>query len=580
MSTVTLSTPPAFHFDENDFFSTQPVYLFGGALYKFMGDGVGNLASGGGTEQIFIQKSTDSGATWTDITPVAPQKIEGRRSQVFVRSGNKVYCSFVTTAVAPCPWQWFIFDLVTEAWLSDSSTIDQGAYSAPDNEIGWGTAVRSTGDIVVAWAGSSSTLDATVGVYTPGGDSWANLGQVAGLAKAQICGGCIDSADRAHFLAVAWSGATFGQGTATLLHFTVDAANVISAVDLVYTFTAKPDPFFPWIDCGVPVNYLDVVPAVRKIAFPLCTRVNAAPFLGNITGITLFIADEAAVPVWSQVVVNTGENFSQVTLDTSEVAAMAVATLLPVQFTGETQLHLFWTSTGFAFSSLGDTWPNFMRHMAYTNGLFSAITTEYSEISERLMGAVYPIIVSNSGTAAVIGGHTPTIDLSLFFSSLTKYDSLALWWMSFTAASSAGDPLTLACNNPPTGVLAVPYLHSLLASGGSPPYSFAITAGALPDGLTLGLSTGVISGTPTLFGIFSFTVTITDGAAATASVSCTISIAQVSALSTSLGGGMGCVPQCVPGFAPRCVGSMRAKNRGGDPAITMALLAALVVLEG
>ncbi|RZK99271.1 MAG: hypothetical protein EOO62_25035, partial [Hymenobacter sp.] len=51
------------------------------------------------------------------------------------------------------------------------------------------------------------------------------------------------------------------------------------------------------------------------------------------------------------------------------------------------------------------------------------------------------------------------------------------------------------------------------ASGGTAPYTFAITAGALPAGLTL-TSAGTLSGTPTANGTFNFTVTATDNSAA------------------------------------------------------------------
>ena len=54
------------------------------------------------------------------------------------------------------------------------------------------------------------------------------------------------------------------------------------------------------------------------------------------------------------------------------------------------------------------------------------------------------------------------------------------------------------------------------ASGGTAPYTYAITSGALPAGLTLA-TTGQISGTPTILGTFSFTVTATDSTLGTGS---------------------------------------------------------------
>lgn len=66
------------------------------------------------------------------------------------------------------------------------------------------------------------------------------------------------------------------------------------------------------------------------------------------------------------------------------------------------------------------------------------------------------------------------------------------------------DPPTL-----PNGSLGTPYNQTITASGGTAPYTFAVTAGALPNGLMLG-SSGVISGTPTAGGSFNFTITATD----------------------------------------------------------------------
>ncbi|MEH6420587.1 putative Ig domain-containing protein, partial [Pseudomonas sp. CGJS7] len=48
------------------------------------------------------------------------------------------------------------------------------------------------------------------------------------------------------------------------------------------------------------------------------------------------------------------------------------------------------------------------------------------------------------------------------------------------------------------------------ASGGTSPYTYAVTAGALPPGITLNASSGALSGTPSASGTFNFAVTATD----------------------------------------------------------------------
>src|SRR5579863_4517617 len=82
-----------------------------------------------------------------------------------------------------------------------------------------------------------------------------------------------------------------------------------------------------------------------------------------------------------------------------------------------------------------------------------------------------------------------------------------------TTALPAGSTSTGAAYPPTT----------LVATGGTAPYTWAVTAGNLPAGLVLS-SGGVISGTGTATGTFSFTVTVTDSAKHTAPATLTITI--------------------------------------------------------
>ena len=62
----------------------------------------------------------------------------------------------------------------------------------------------------------------------------------------------------------------------------------------------------------------------------------------------------------------------------------------------------------------------------------------------------------------------------------------------------------------PHGTVGVAYSRTITASGGTGPYTFTVTAGSLPPGLSTITSGGLISGTPTTAGTFTFTVTATD----------------------------------------------------------------------
>ena len=75
---------------------------------------------------------------------------------------------------------------------------------------------------------------------------------------------------------------------------------------------------------------------------------------------------------------------------------------------------------------------------------------------------------------------------------------------------------TISGTTLPSGQVGSPYSAALSASSGTPPYTnWVVSSGSLPGGLTLGTSTGVISGIPNNVGTFNFSVTVKDSAGAT-----------------------------------------------------------------
>jgi hypothetical protein len=86
----------------------------------------------------------------------------------------------------------------------------------------------------------------------------------------------------------------------------------------------------------------------------------------------------------------------------------------------------------------------------------------------------------------------------------------------------------------PGGTVGNVYSVPLAASGGTPPYSWAVTVGSLPAGLSLASSTGMISGTPTTAATSSFTAQVTDSASRTATASLGITVSAAGVIDQSI----------------------------------------------
>jgi hypothetical protein len=76
-------------------------------------------------------------------------------------------------------------------------------------------------------------------------------------------------------------------------------------------------------------------------------------------------------------------------------------------------------------------------------------------------------------------------------------------------------PLAITTTSLPNGFVGVAYSQTVAATGGTTPYTWTISVGSLPSGLSLNSSTGTISGSPTAAGTSSFTIQVTDSASPT-----------------------------------------------------------------
>jgi len=148
--------------------------------------------------------------------------------------------------------------------------------------------------------------------------------------------------------------------------------------------------------------------------------------------------------------------------------------------------------------------------VAYSQPL--AATGGTAPLSWSLSAGTLPAGLSLS-SAGVISGTPTTAGTANFTVKVTDASSpaqSATKALSLTVGGSVVSPLKITTKSPlPAARVGVAYSKSLVAKGGTPPYSWSVLSGTLPAGLSLS-SAGVISGSPTNAGTSNFTVKVTD----------------------------------------------------------------------
>ena len=132
--------------------------------------------------------------------------------------------------------------------------------------------------------------------------------------------------------------------------------------------------------------------------------------------------------------------------------------------------------------------------------------------------------LSLDGSTGVISG-TPTVDASFSF-TVQVADSGSPQQVATRALSILirTDAVTITTTSLPGGQVGVAYSQFVSATNGQPPFSWSISVGPLPAGLTIDSNTGEVGGLPTTAGTFPFTVQVTDDLADTATAALSIVI--------------------------------------------------------
>ena len=222
-------------------------------------------------------------------------------------------------------------------------------------------------------------------------------------------------------------------------------------------------------------------------------------------------------------------------------ATVVAALLQPAESMDEFNEGLDWTDL---LSSLPDQ-SNSVAYTTYLDGATVLPTPQLEDPADYIASLV-------AGTSIRLGGeNTGNGSVAAMHLCIDRAVALGYWIVDWNdeaqliASGSGQDPggptlaelgATLNAPQPVTPPLSVTtrslasaiqgqtYSAALTATSGEPLYSWSVSSGALPPGLGLSATSGVVSGIPTTSGRFAFTVTVRDsvGNSATATLSITV----------------------------------------------------------
>ena len=149
---------------------------------------------------------------------------------------------------------------------------------------------------------------------------------------------------------------------------------------------------------------------------------------------------------------------------------------------------------------------------SFVNAAGAPAPFTWSVISGSLPAGLTFLTTSTSSSAEISG--TPTLLGTSNFSVQVTDTSGTSVTQALSITINKPPPLSVVTGSLPDGTVNTSYSQTLQANSGVQPYTWTITGGTLPVGLTLSPS-GVISGTPIATGTSNFTVQVADSSTPT-----------------------------------------------------------------
>jgi hypothetical protein len=567
-----------------------------------------------------LLRTGDDGATWLDITggdgsfgrsnsrpeflAVGPVEAASGQPRVYCSGSNVVTWGYPSSS-APVTGTSAAF---TEKQSSGNTLATAGVLPVWFNQAGGVASTRGTmlsarlettdGSATVTPADPSWVLDADIAAAAGGSTSrvqiWrysANVGGIAGPALAQVATSATARAPAGGRYG-GWgtaviSGAPQGAAAAGVQAPQVIAGQVVPANPVIFTSSSTGATFkgklFEYSSGAGTTQYLDQTGTASATASATSLPVTASAANAYTGG--LAVVDYAAF--WS--VQGSGQSWTTPGGWTGDGTVNNLNLNFATYYetgTGAGPISV----TGTINPGSGGTMTSWAAAVATYYALAGTpVSVATTSVPAATQNAAYSFTVTGAGgsmpyTWTLTAGSLPT-GVTFSGSGVLSGTPTVTGTFNFTvtvtdaAGQAASQALTLTVagaisvttSSLPGGTVGEPYTAQLAVSGGTSPYTWAITGGALPPGLSivplpagpLGVPAGTITGVPLLGGTFNFTARVTDllGAAATANLSITVAAGPLVVLTTALAPGVLGKPY-----------SAQLQATGGTPPYTWSLL--------